>query len=455
MKKIILLTLVGLLSLLIIGNARAGITYLSDCAEFKNAGETYILTTDINTTQQYCFIGNTSYGIYDSILDCQGHTISGNGSSSLSYAVYINGPDSITIKNCNFINWFIAIGIGNWYYSYNSNNIQLINNSFSSCLAGVSIQSSKSNIIVNNTFKTIESGISLSWNEGNTIDNNTFYGMQYGINLYGSGNVISNNLFDSNGYGVQATYSAMALDNVITNNKFVLNTRAVEMHGYGNSITNNIFDSNGYGISVGKTYSWLSNMTNETIANNIIVNSTNYGIGLGMASNNLIYNNLLNNTVNWYFGGIIFPNYWNTTKTAGTNIIGGSYIGGNYWTNPTNNGYSNTCTDADSDGFCDNPYVYNEDNKDYLPLAYYIPGPTTTSTVPTTITTTVPTTVTTTSTIITTTISYDELVERIEDLENRTTTLESIVNSLKNYVNKIICDLLPRGLMKDVTCPVY
>jgi len=47
------------------------------------------------------------------------------------------------------------------------------------------------------------------------------------------------------------------------------------------------------------------------------------------------------------------------------------YIGGNFWTNPTSNGYSDTCWDTDADGFCDQPYDLLGDgsNVDYLPIA--------------------------------------------------------------------------------------
>jgi len=61
-------------------------------------------------------------------------------------------------------------------------------------------------------------------------------------------------------------------------------------------------------------------------------------------------------------------NYWNTSKTAGTNIIGGPYIGGNFWANPSGTGFSETCSDADVDGICDSSYWLAADNIDYLPM---------------------------------------------------------------------------------------
>jgi len=66
-------------------------------------------------------------------------------------------------------------------------------------------------------------------------------------------------------------------------------------------------------------------------------------------------------------------NYFNTTKQLGTRIYSaGGYIGGNYWTNPTGNGYSDTCIDSNKDGFCDEPLNLSNGTSvayDYLPLS--------------------------------------------------------------------------------------
>jgi PKD repeat protein len=68
-------------------------------------------------------------------------------------------------------------------------------------------------------------------------------------------------------------------------------------------------------------------------------------------------------------------NYWNITKIAGTNIVGGPYLGGNYWASPDGTGFSETHADR-GDGFCNESYVFDEWNIDYLPLHTYTPKPT-------------------------------------------------------------------------------
>jgi parallel beta-helix repeat protein len=208
----------------------------------------------------------------------------------------------------------------------------------------------------------------------------------YGIELYGANsNTLSNITANSNYYGILIWYNSNSntLSNITANYNSYYGI-------YFDSSSSNILSSitanyNSYGI---RLYS-----SNYTIKNSIIQGNSQYGIYLSWAGANLIYNNLFNNTNNLYFYGI-YPNYWNTTRQAGTRVYSfGNEIGGNYWTNPDGNGYSDTCTDADKDGFCDDPYVLATDNVDYLALSDEYPPPPTTTT--TTTTTTLPPTTTT------------------------------------------------------------
>jgi len=63
------------------------------------------------------------------------------------------------------------------------------------------------------------------------------------------------------------------------------------------------------------------------------------------SNDNLIYNNYFDNPINAYDDG---TNIWNITQTSGTNVIGGSWLGGNYWSDYTGN-------DTDNDGLGDTP----------------------------------------------------------------------------------------------------
>ena len=119
-----------------------------------------------------------------------------------------------------------------------------------------------------------------------------------------------------------------------------------------NTIKNNLISANQKGI-----YFWYAD--NNTITENSITHNTINGIKISYSNNNLIFNNYFNNTNNANDSG---DNIWNVSKTTGPNIMGGPYIGGNFWSD-------HTYTDNNSDGFCDTAYtVPGDSNTDWLPL---------------------------------------------------------------------------------------
>ncbi|MCK5603309.1 hypothetical protein KAR91_15605, partial [Candidatus Pacearchaeota archaeon] len=78
-------------------------------------------------------------------------------------------------------------------------------------------------------------------------------------------------------------------------------------------------------------------------------------VTVATADNNFIYNNFFNNTVNiLQVAGA--DNFYNTSFSATTSIIGGANSGGNYWAYPNSTGYSETCTVTVTNNVCDNPY---------------------------------------------------------------------------------------------------
>ena len=87
------------------------------------------------------------------------------------------------------------------------------------------------------------------------------------------------------------------------------------------------------------------------------------------SNGNIFFDNYLNNVFNSDVKDGSEGNVWNVTKTAGTNIIGGSFIAGNFWAKPDGTGFSQTATDGDGDGIADTAYKLPGNNySDFLPL---------------------------------------------------------------------------------------
>jgi len=208
--------------------------------------------------------------------------------------------------------------------------------------AGIHVKADNCNISYNNATNNyygiiISSSSKFNTLMKNTASNNTPYGI-YVENS--SNNSLANNFVNLN--NPNGIYLKSSSHNTLT----------------GNTVSNSDF---GIRMMVSSNY--------NTLTGNHIVNPNTWGIYMDSSTyDNHIYNNYFKNTGgtagNAYFeaGG---RNIWNTTKTAGTNIVGGPYLGGNYWCDYTGK-------DLNGDGLGDTPYTNiippGPSNKDYLPL---------------------------------------------------------------------------------------
>jgi parallel beta-helix repeat protein len=255
--------------------------------------------------------------------------------------------------------------------------------SCSDCTSKIAAAASWDTVKLNTSISNYASGTCISFGGkdnitfdclGNTIDGDNS-GTDYGIYLDSSGGGSNNNVIkdciisDFNGGIYLSSSYYNRLQNITASHDS--NGVRINVGGY-NNVTNATLLSNGYGL-------YLYASSQNSIRDSHIQNNSNYGAYLeGLwagscimySSNNDFHNNYFNNTnnLNGDTNSCGYPNYMNTTNSTGPNVIAGPYIGGNYWATPAHNGFSDTCADANNNGYCDSSYSNFYVGTDYLPL---------------------------------------------------------------------------------------
>jgi len=199
---------------------------------------------------------------------------------------------------------------------------------------------------------------------GNTASNNDEYGLELdGNNFVNHHNSLTNNTTNNNVKGgiifhLENAYNTISGNTANGNGHFGITLPNGSHHNF---LSGNATSNNPTGIHIRSSFS-------NTINGNTITQNRDKGLWLYDATNNIIYDNYLSNAVkNVGFDGACTGNQWNIAKTVGPNVVGGPYLGGNFWATPDGDGFSQTTPDR-GDGFCDGEYSIRTGDVDYLPL---------------------------------------------------------------------------------------
>ena len=329
--------------------------------------------------------GNTALNNYDGIvlLASNNNTLSDNNASNNYEGIYLEDSNSNTLSDNNASNNSNGI-----YLDYSSNN-KLSNNTMTENTFNFGLYGwSDSDFINQIDYSNTVDGKPIYYvkNANNTVyDSSTKAGLFYcisclnvtikdiellnndvGIFFWNTTNSkIQNVTVSNNDDGIVLLDSS---NNMLSGNNANLNDDdgIYLYYSSNNTLSDNTASNNYDGI-------YLEYSSDNTLNGNNVNSNNDDGIDL-YSSSNKIYNNVFNNTNNLYIEDSV--SIWNINKTSGTNIIGGSYLGGNFWANPSVTGFGQTCADANSDGICDSAYKLDSYNIDYLPLAYTSVTPT-------------------------------------------------------------------------------
>ena len=223
------------------------------------------------------------------------------------------------------------------------------------------------NIIINGSYIKKNNGLWIINTDNAQFDDIKSDGNYYGINLIQSTKNNFNNItLENNGQGMIIQKSSH--ENRINKSSLTGNNIGLYLwDSFRNKITNTKVNEN---ILTGVM---LTDSKENTFENNeFISNEKGISFEAGENKDDRFYNNFFKNSKANIYIYTLTSNSFSTSLTPGTNIVGGPYIGGNYWATPNGDGFSETCADEDENGICDEEYVLANGNIDYYPLTNYI-----------------------------------------------------------------------------------
>ena len=271
-------------------------------------------------------------------------------------------PDSLTDCNNRLIH---VTGSGGRPIEFYNQSVNLQDQEFSALYLCNADDSILNNITIRGSDSLKNNGLRLFYTDNSNLMDIVSSNNFGGVLLDKSNSNKLQNIKCSNNYH-QGIHAGSSSSNTLERTETNSNTQCgiYLSDSPSNKLTNITSSSNSFaGVYIDRSSSTIIN--NSHIRNNV-----GMGINIHNAGANRIYNNYFSNADNINFAETtVYANDWNVTHTAGPNIVGNPYIGGNYWSD-----YKGM--DNNSDGFGDTAYNVNgtgDSNIDHLPLVMPMP----------------------------------------------------------------------------------
>ena len=279
--------------------------------------------------------------------------------------------NNVIIKNFSVTGTFSdCIAVYPAWPDYNTPNDNIIKDNSLTCGSrGIYVSDALTTTVQNNVIENHgEDGIVISNSDGgyilqNTVSNNGRYGIQIGNS---NGNTIDGNTINNNVNNAIRVYSSDS-GNSLTNNSIdgsssSTTTDGVVLLSGDNTVSSNIISGftggNGRGI-------WIDSDNNQILDNTISSSRIGVAVWSGI-KNNVISGNTFNSNSEYalYVSGPTNTISENTVSSSSNNdiVISGSYATGNIVQNNSWSNYdepNDACYDDNSNGFCDDPYVFS------------------------------------------------------------------------------------------------
>ena len=320
---------------------------------------TYVLQAPCSSSlSDYLF-----YFYSDNItFDGQNHLITHTGSTGTFYSLSIpQHLNNLTLKNI-----YIRPNNAARYYGFLNGNPYTLSNSNIS-----NITFHPSSLMAGTTY-----GIFYVYFNNSNIEKITFPNKGYSTHLPLFRRTITNSNISELNINYNSSYANAFIfyEGLVGTNINNSNITTQHTNIFQSTITNSTLTNSNLRTINGTTQVFFNGaITGTNISGNTFTKTTNgpmFTTGLN-GTNSLIYNNLFKlNASGTNIETLAVGNdiAFNTTNSTGPNIIGGLYLGGNYYYSDSGTGFSQTCIDGDSDGFCDTNYTFGN-SIDYLPLS--------------------------------------------------------------------------------------